>query len=147
MNARSPHPAPLSHERLNHPRSLAAFRTTKLLATGYLAISVATLAVIALLRNNTSAVNDAVWTRGGFVVLSASVTCLCAARAARGSRGAYRRLRILSGVMVPVIALIIALPGTFPLWMKTDQGLCGLVLLGIVATVNGKHLRELFAGR
>jgi hypothetical protein len=38
-----------------------------------------------------------------------------------------------------------AIPGDFPLWMKLEQGVCGLLLLGVVATVNGKHLRSVFA--
>ena len=45
------------------------------------------------------------------------------------------------------IAVIIALPGTFPLWMKAEQGACGLLLTGVVAIVNGKHARSLFAAK
>lgn len=145
MNARTPHPAALSAEGLNDPRSLAAFRGAKLLAGGYLGISVLTLMAIAVLHSDAAVVNDAVWVRGTIVVASALVTFLCALRMARGSRGAYRRLRIISAVMVAAIAVIIALPGTFPEWMKVEQGVCGLALLGVVAVVNGKHLRALFA--
>jgi len=39
------------------------------------------------------------------------------------------------------------LPGTFPLWMKVEQGVCGFLLLGVIGIVNGQHLRSLFAGR
>jgi hypothetical protein len=49
--------------------------------------------------------------------------------------------------MLVAIAVIIALPGTFPLWMKIEQGVCGLLLLGVVLVVNGKHLRSAFATR
>jgi hypothetical protein len=49
--------------------------------------------------------------------------------------------------MVAAIAVIIALPGTFPLWMKIEQGVCGLILLGVVVIVNGRHLRSLFAAK
>ncbi|MFJ8386537.1 hypothetical protein ACIQ9Q_18800 [Streptomyces sp. NPDC094438] len=148
MNAtRSPHPAAVSEQSLNHPRSLTAFRSTKLLVGGYLAISVLTLGVIVLLRDDTAEVNAAVWVRGSIVVVSALVTYLCAVRAARGSRSAYRRLRIISGAMVVAIAVIIALPGTFPMWMKAEQAVCGLVLIAVAAIVNGKHLRSLFAAQ
>jgi hypothetical protein len=92
-------------------------------------------------------VNDAVWTRGTIVVASALLTFVCAVRAARGSRRAYLRLRIISAVMLVAIAVIIALPGTFPLWMRIEQGVCGLVLIGVVVVVNGQHLRSLFAAR
>lgn len=54
-------------------------------------------------------------------------------------------MRIVSGVMVGAIAVIIALPGSFPLWLKLEQGVCGLLLLGVVALVNGRRLRSLFA--
>jgi allantoinase len=40
---------------------------------------------------------------------------------------------------------VIGLPGTFPLWMKIEQAACGLVLTGMAAVLNGKHLRSLFA--
>ena len=49
--------------------------------------------------------------------------------------------------MVAAIAVIIALPGTFPLWMKIVQGVCGLILLGVVVIVNGRRLRSLFAAK
>jgi hypothetical protein len=50
--------------------------------------------------------------------------------------------------MVVAIAVIIAIPGTFPLWMKIEQGVCGLVLVGVVVQVNSRRVRSLFtAGR
>ncbi|MEV0281127.1 hypothetical protein AB0I22_32730 [Streptomyces sp. NPDC050610] len=134
-------------EDLTHPRSLKALRSAKRLAGGYLAISVLTLAAIIVMRDDASVVNDAVWVRGTIVVASAMLTFAFAARTARGSRGAYRRLRIASGVMVVAIACIIALPGTFPMWMKIEQGVCGLALLGVVLLVNGPRMRALFAAK
>ncbi|HEX9335628.1 MAG TPA: hypothetical protein VF892_07070 [Pseudonocardiaceae bacterium] len=124
-----------------------AFRGIRLLAGGYLGISVLTLAAIVLLRNHTAIVNDAVWVRGTIVVASSVLTLLFTVRAARGSRRAFLRLRILTGVMVVAIAVIIALPGTFPLWMKIEQGVCGLLLLGVVVLVNGRRMRSSFAAR
>ncbi len=97
---------------------------------------------IFLLRNNHTAVNSAVWTRGTVVALSALLTFTFTVRTARGSRRAYLRLRIISAAMVVAIAVIIALPGTFPLWMKVEQGISGLVLIGVAAVVNGEHLRR-----
>lgn len=130
---------------LAHPRSRQAFHTIRMLTGGYLALSVLTIAVIALMRNHTAMVNSAVWIRGTIVVISSALTYAFGIRAARGSRGAYRRLRIVATVMVAAIAVIIALPGTFPLWMKAEQAVCGLLLLGVVAVANGRHLRWLFA--
>ena len=123
----------------------AGIRALRLLLGGYLAVSVLTLAAIVLMRN-TSAVNAAVWIRGTIVVASALLTTGLAAGTARGSRGAYRRLRIVSAAMVVAIAVIIAIPGPFPLWMKIEQGFCGLLLVGVVAIANGRRMRSRFAG-
>lgn len=106
----------------------------KLLAGAYLAVAVLTLVAIFLLRDHTTLVNDAVWVRGTIVVLSAALMFTFTVRAAQGSRGAHRRVRILSAVMVVAIAVIVALPGMFPLWMKIDQVVCGLILIGLLVT-------------
>lgn len=132
---------------INDPRRLKAFRTIKLLAGGYLGISVLSLVAIAVLRNHPAEVNSAVWTHGIIVVASALLTFSLAFRAARGARRAFLRLRIVSLVMVAAIAVIIALPGTFPVWMKIEQGACGLLLLGVAGLVNGALLRSSFAAR
>jgi hypothetical protein len=131
---------------VQHPRSAAALRSVQLLVIAYLALSVLTLAAIIALRNDAAAVNDAVWTRGTIVVASALLTFAFARRAARGSKKGFLRLRIVSAVMLVAIVVIIALPGTFPLWMKFEQGVCGLLLLGVALILNGKHLRSVFTG-
>ncbi|MEV7377335.1 hypothetical protein [Streptomyces lydicus] len=132
-------------ENLHQPRSLTAFRATKLLVGCYLGISVLTLVAIVLLRGDVALVTDAVWVRVVIVVASALLMFISAVRTARGSRRAYRRLRILSSVMLVAIAVILTVPGVFPLWLKIEQGVCGLVLLGVATLVNGKHLRAVFA--
>ncbi|MFE6052665.1 hypothetical protein ACFQ6N_18070 [Kitasatospora sp. NPDC056446] len=130
---------------LHHPDTRRAFRTVRRFVFAYLGLSVATLAVAFVLRDHPSLVTSGVWVRGAIVVASAAVTLLLTVRASRGDRGAYRRLRIISSVMIVAIATIIVLPGLFPVWMKIEQGLCGLALLGVAAVVNGRHLRTLFA--
>lgn len=133
---------PATELEVNSPR---AFSIVKALLVGYLAVSVLTLAAIVLLRNDASVVNPAVWIRGTIVAASSVLTLAFAAGAARGSRGAYRRLRIITAVMPVAIVVIIALPGTFPLWMKVEQAVCGVLLLGVVAIVNGRAMRTSFA--
>ena len=142
MNTRN-----IAEERLNHPRSRTMLRSVKLLVGCYLGISVLTLVAIVLLRNNTAIVTSAVWIRGTIVVASALLTTLFAVQMARGSSSGYLRLRLVSAIMLLAIATIIMLPGLFPLWMKLEQGVCGLLLLGIVVVVNSKHLRSTFATR
>jgi phosphatidylglycerophosphate synthase len=122
----------------------AAFRGARLLAGAYLGLSVLTLAVIALFHNHASMVDSAAWVRATIVVASSAVTYLCAVAAERGSRGAYRRLRILSLVMVAAIVVLVALPGSLPLWLKAEQSACGVLLLAIVVMVNGRDARALF---
>jgi hypothetical protein len=124
-----------------------AFRTTKLLVGGFLAISVLTLVAIILMRDHASVVNAAVWIRGSFAAASALLMFLFTVAAERGSRRMYLRLRLVSAIVVVAIALIISLPGTFPVWLKIEQGFCGLLLLGVVAIVNGKQVRSSFATR
>jgi len=132
---------------INHPRTLKAFRSIKLLVGCYLGISALTVVAIALLRNHSADVNSTVWTRGIIVAAAALLTLSFAIRAARGVRSAYRRLRIVSAAMVVAIAVIVSLPGFIPLWMKLEQGACGLLLIGVVVLVNGRHLRALFAAK
>src|SRR6476646_469459 len=115
-----------------YPRSQAAFRTVKLILGGYLGISVLTLVAAILLRGNAAIAPIAVLVRGTIVVAHALINLLFAARMSRGSRIGYRLLRLSSAAMVVAIAVIIAIPGDFPVWFKIEQGVCGLLLLGAV---------------
>ncbi|MGI5232750.1 hypothetical protein [Actinoallomurus sp. CA-142502] len=127
------------------PETRTALRPVRLLVGGYLLLSLATLVAIVLLRDHHSVVNAAVWVRGTIVALTSLLMFSFVARASRGSRAAFLRLRIASAVMVVAIVVIISLPGTFPVWLRLEQGVCGLLLLGVVLLVNGRHLRSLFA--
>jgi cytochrome bd-type quinol oxidase subunit 2 len=130
---------------LTHPHTAAAFRTIRRLLLAYLVVSVAALVAIVAMRNDAGEVNSAVWTRAIIVAVSAALMLLFATRAAEGSRGAYRRLRIISIVTVVAIAAIIASPGTFPVWLKVEQGLCGLIMAGVAVVAHQPRLRALFA--
>ncbi|MFF8309937.1 hypothetical protein [Streptomyces lydicus] len=55
-------------EKLHQPRSLTAFRATKLLVGCYLGISVLTLVAVVLLHGDAALVTDAVWVRAVFAV-------------------------------------------------------------------------------
>jgi hypothetical protein len=136
-----------SHAASGQPSSAAAFRKIKLLVGGYLGISVLAVAAIVLMRHHPAEVNSSVWTHGIVVAASAVVAFNVAVRAARGSRGAYRRLRIMSVVLVAAITVIIALPGSFPLWMKAEQGVADLFMIGVAVLANGSQLRSLFAAK
>jgi hypothetical protein len=144
MNTAHRAPAPAADD-LHHPRTVRAFRSVRLLLFGYLGISVLALVAIVLLRNDAADVTPAVWTRAVIVVVTALVLVVLTARAATGSRGAYRRLRLISIITPAAIAIIIAVPGAFPLWMKIEQGVCGLVMIGVAVIANSAHLRGVFS--
>lgn len=128
-------------------RPRTALRTVLTLVGGYLGLSVLTLVTAVLLRHHTSIVTDAVWIRGTVVLASALLMTALAARAVRGSRRAYLRLRIASAAMVVAIVVIVSLPGLFPVWMRIEQGVCGLLLVGVVVIANSRRLRSAFAVR
>ncbi|MBD0689824.1 hypothetical protein [Streptomyces sp. CBMA123] len=132
---------------LHHPDTRRAFRTVRRCVFAYLGLSALTMVAAFALRSHTDLVTPAVWIRGTLVLAGAAVTMLLTVRAAGGSHGAFRRLRIVSGVMLVAIAAIIAVPGVFPVWMKIEQGVCGLALLGVAVVTNGRQLRTLFAAQ
>ncbi|HVX46503.1 MAG TPA: hypothetical protein VHC49_21595 [Mycobacteriales bacterium] len=119
------------------------FRTVQWLIGLYFGIGFATLVAAILLRNHHDEVNAAVWIRTSAVVLSALALAAFRRRAEAGSASAFRRLRIIATVTPIVIAVIVALPGTFPLWMKIDQIACGLVMAAVAVIVS--RLRGTFA--
>ncbi len=119
-------------------------RTTKTLVLAYLGLSVLTLLAIVLMRDNPEEVNDVVWTRGTIVLVAALLTFWFTSRAAKGQRRAYLRLRITSAIMVVAIAVLVSLPGLLPVWMRIEQGVCGLLLLGVVLIINARRTRQLY---
>jgi hypothetical protein len=144
----------LTEAHLTHPRSQQALHSAKALVVCYLGISLLTLAAIVLLNAYSKPLGDiaailpaSVWIRSIIVVVHAGVTLGFAVGTARGSRVRYILLRLDSAIMVVAIAVILALPSDFPLWFKIEQGVCGLLLLGVVAIINGKQLRATFASK
>lgn len=125
----------------------AALHTARSLLACYLGLSLVTLGAIIVLRGDSSIVNPAVWIRASVVVVSAALMMLFVSRAVAGHRRAYLRLRLVSALMLVAIVVIIALPGTFPVWLKLEQGVCGLLLLGVVVQINSRRVRSSFAAR
>ncbi|QTZ93541.1 hypothetical protein [Streptomyces auratus] len=132
---------------LRHPSVRQAFRSTELLVGCYAALSALTLVPIILLRHHPDLVTDAVWVRASIVVATSLLMVSFAVRTSRGHSRSYLRLRLASGIMLAAIAVILAMPGAFPLWLKAEQGVCGVLLLGVVVIVNGTRMRSAFATR
>ena len=123
------------------------FRVIKGLLLGYLGIGIATLVAVILLRNHPAEVNGPAWVRSIIVVATALILLSAATLASRGSRGAFLRLRIISIVTTVAIVVIVALPGTFPVWLKIEQSVCGLLMLGVALLANGRSARSHSAAR
>lgn len=124
----------------------APLRTVRRLISLYLLIGVGALGAVVVLRDHKAEVNSAVWTRSVIVVVTALLLLTFATRAAQGSRGAYRRLQIVSIITAVALGVIAALPGsTFPLWMRIEQGVAGVVMLAAAVLANGRPTRALFA--
>jgi hypothetical protein len=47
--------------------------------------------------------------------------------------------------MLVAIIVIVAIPGAFPVWLRVEQAVCGLLLAGVVLLVNRAPVRALFA--
>jgi hypothetical protein len=106
---------------------LDGMKTTRILVAAYLTVSVLTLVAVFLMRHHAGLVNTAVWIRTAIVAGSAALMMSFVLR------GAWTRLRIVSTVMLVAIAVILAVPGDFPAWLKVEQAFCGLLLVGVVA--------------
>ena len=65
-------PTLASHHVKQQPNTVTEFRFIRLLALGYLGISVLSIVATVVLRNHAAEVNSAVWTRGVVVALSAA---------------------------------------------------------------------------
>lgn len=136
-----------AEQHLRRPPTRGRLRWVRGLVGAYVIVSALTLAAVVVLRHHPDLVTDAVWGRGSIVLASSLVMLAFTSRTARGSRRAFLRLRIASAVMVVAIAVIVSLPGAFPVWLRIEQGACGLLLLAVVALVNGRRLRDAFASR
>jgi hypothetical protein len=73
------------------------------------------------------------------VLVSGLLTRRFTAQALQGSRRALLRLRIVTIVVPVAIAVVIAIPGDFPIWMKLEQGV-GFVLLAAVAALLNRRV-------
>ena len=116
-------------------------RTVVRLLLAFLVLSVLTAAAVFLLGDHPSLVTDAAFVRTPLVALSALALWLIARRAAKGHAGSYRRLRIISIVVLVAIVVIVALPGFLPVWLRIEQAVCGLIMLAVVILANHREVR------
>jgi hypothetical protein len=111
------------------------------LLSAFLIVSTATVVAVALMRHNPALVTTAVWVRTPLVAASAAMLLLFARRAAAGHRGSFRRLRIISMVVLAAIIGVVAWPGAFPVWLRVEQAVCGVFMLSVVVRTNIRVVR------
>lgn len=90
------------------------------------------------------ALQTALWVRLAGIVVVAALYIWRAFALRRGSRGAYRRLIWIGVVGLLGIVYIIA-AGQYPVWMRVEQVLQGLVLIALLVAVTRPRVRARFA--
>jgi hypothetical protein len=134
-----------AHPTELEPRAAGVLRAIRVLISCYVGLSALTLVVAVLLGGDPDLVPDSVWIRGVIVLASSVLLAVFAARAARGSRSAWRRVWLFAAIMTVAIVVIVAIPGVFPVWMKLEQVACGALLFTVVVLARSRPLRTAFA--
>jgi hypothetical protein len=117
-------------------------RVVNRLLVGFLVMSVGLAAVTFLLRDH---VPGAAWGRVIGLLVASPLYLLFANRMAAGRRWAYVRLRVLSVVGTIGIAVLVSVPGPYPVWMRIEQGVQGLVLLALAVVLARPAVKARFA--
>jgi len=129
------------------PRVVAALSTVRRLWLACGVMSVLTLAVAGVLAViDPKDVNWVVWLRGSVVAVACFVLVAVTAAAARGSRTAYVRMRWIS-LLAPLgsVAIVLAPDTGYPVWMKVEQVLLGVLIVLIAVQLNQGPVRRAFA--
>ncbi|MEY9852996.1 cellulose synthase/poly-beta-1,6-N-acetylglucosamine synthase-like glycosyltransferase [Leifsonia sp. EB41] len=122
----------------------AALRPVLVLLSCFVALSAALLGFLTVLAAVGIGADIAIWIRGSFVLASAVLLLVFAVSAARGSRSALLRLRIISPIVLAAIVVIVSIPGFLPDWVRLEQAVCGALVLPVVIIVNLPRTRALF---
>jgi hypothetical protein len=129
------------------PDARAKLHIAQVLLGGYAAVSVLTLLAIVVFSGNPDIVTDAVWIRGSIIAVASLITFAIGASMAKGSRSNYRRVRIIALAQVVAIVVIESIPGSFPVWFKIVNGVCGVLLVIVVLLTSARTVRTAFAAR
>ncbi|WP_035846897.1 hypothetical protein [Kitasatospora azatica] len=130
-----------SHRQLTHQ----AFGRVRKFVAAYGALSAAVLVVDVVLSVTGREPTSFMWGRTAGVLASAVVAYWLTGRAARGSRSAFLRVRIISVVAPIAILAIDLIPGILPPWFIAMQVAAALALAPAAFIVNGSGLRAAFA--
>lgn len=129
------------------PDAREKLHIAKVLLGGYAAVSVLTLLAIVVFSGNPDIVTDAVWVRGSIIAVASLITFAIGVSMAKGSRSNYRRVRIIALAQVVAIIVIESIPGSFPVWFKIANGVCGALLIIVVLLTFARAVRTTFSAR
>ena len=122
----------------------ARFRPSLVLTAAFAATSLAMELVLVTESVLGTAVDGAVLARCSAVLASALALLLLTVGAARGSRSAWNRVRIISVVVPLAVAVIVSIPGFLPDWVRLEQAVCGLLVLPVAVLANSRRTGALF---
>jgi hypothetical protein len=114
----------------------SALRPAVILIGSFLGLSGAMVAFLAVVTAIGLGIDIAIWIRCSLVLASAVVLLWCTLSAARGSRPAWIRLRVVSLIVVIAVIVIVSIPGFLPDWVRLEQAVCGLLVLPVAIIAN-----------
>ncbi|WP_163511569.1 hypothetical protein [Fodinicola acaciae] len=82
------------------------------------------------------------WIRGGILLALTPLLLRWASRAARGDRGALKRLTVITTTLPVAVIGIDLIPGMCPTWYAVMQGISVLPLIAVTILARGTHLRR-----
>lgn len=124
-----------------------AFSKVKKFVAAYGALSVVGLVVVVVLSVEGGEVTSFMWGRTGGMFASAVVAYWLTVVAAKGTRWAYVRVRIICVVVPIAIVAIDSIPGALPPWMIVIQIAGALALVPAAIMVNRSDLRVSFSAK
>ncbi|NJP23128.1 hypothetical protein OHB01_36500 [Microbispora hainanensis] len=105
-----------------------------------LVISIATLGVAAVIGGDW-----VVWLRGAAVAAASVWLVALTGQAARGKRTAYVRIRYVSiAAPIGIVLILLAPDSGYPVWMKAEQGVVGVLVAAVALIVNRRTVREAY---
>jgi hypothetical protein len=122
----------------------AAYRPVLILIAGFLAVSAAMEALLIVVTAIGPGIDIAVWIRCTLVLGSSVILLIFAVGASRGSRTAWIRLRLVTGIVVVAVVVIVSIPGFLPDWVRAEQAVCGALVLPAAILVNLPRARTHF---
>jgi len=129
---------------MNQPHMQKTRTTIAALVGGYIAISLGAVIALYVMRTDTQFASKEAWVHGIIIAITAIIMGILTRITAKGNAKSYLRLRITTLILLIAIVVTTAIPGDFPIWMKVEQVVSGLLLLGVVILLNRSKTRASF---